>query len=202
MVPDLKQNGKNEAGKHGRSFMSGLIDRAKRRFYDQARAVDSQYWWESFDKVCGRFIACYAELFDELAIRFPLDLIIPGTPDSRNFRSVGRLTSPASGARTSIRFQADKGSTLIISSAEFTPVAGALLDTKIVSALNEYDVPFAKTNPIDQVDISDPIRPTTAFTQNWLDRAILRDGDSLEYRVDNPSLAIQEWDYEIKGWTL
>ena len=181
--------------------MNGLIDRAKRRFYDPNSAVANKSWWErgDYSEQCLTFLACWSHLIDEMAVRFPLDLIIAGTPDSRNFRYVGRLTSPATGAKTSFTLQAELESTLVISSADFAPSGAAIVDASFVQTrLNERITSFQGIRPLDQVNNDVP----GGVGSIYMDRAILRDGEKLEFEIVNPTLAIQEYDYEIKGWTL
>lgn len=186
------------------------MDRTRRRFgRENNPGVYSEPWFDSdqFAQQCESFLACWAELIDEMAIRFPLDLIIPGTPDSRNWRSIGSLISNAAGDPTEITFQAEEGSTLVISKAEFTPVGAALVDdVHITSVLNRRNTSFEGIRPSAQV--KNPGSPTHKGSI-YMGRAILRGGatqdgrvDEITYKVVNNSGAGQEFRYDIQGWIL
>jgi hypothetical protein len=188
-----------------RGFLSGLRERAAAQF--RKVAVQYKAWWEIDDAVCAVHKQCWAEIFDEMGTRFPLDLVIPGVPDNRHFKLVGRISIGAAGTPTELEeiiFRAPDNRFLVISNIDLAPdnidpFTPGVLGIDIQGILRNHEESWRYLHDRNQIGNFGVGFPNSR-THMIYNRLVLTDDDQYILRFINLDVVDHFVDVEVEGW--
>ena len=177
-----------------KSFLTGLLDKVRRR--DQQGqsfpCSPNEEWWRN-PTVLSRALEEAAILIaDDFGVRFPLDLVIKGAPDTEPFRTTSELISTFPGDISRKELVAPVGGRLVLHDISLTPDLGFLgtqTDSVITTFIND------KSKAFSQIEGSkSTIQPIC-----YPGYQILNDGDT--FRIDLNTTGLEAgWFIDINGW--